>query len=115
MKNLKNDAAKFLVQRLDPSVFPSEKLFYWKARPKNPILASNNDLVNMFVRSMLTGELVRFVYCGGSEPGAVRSLKVALVFQHEPEGRVYVMGYCPERAANRVFCLDLIMVVHCWN
>jgi predicted DNA-binding transcriptional regulator YafY len=64
---------------------------------------------------MMTGESVQFVYVGGSEPGMTRSVKVSLVFQHEPQGRVYVSGYCPEREANRVFCLDLIMVVEVWN
>jgi hypothetical protein len=41
--------------------------------------------------------------------------KVSLVFQHDPAGRVYVSGYCPERGANRVFSLDLIMVIDAWN
>ena len=100
---------------LDPKLFPNEKLFYWTARPRNPILACNDDLANMFIEAMVTGEPVKFIYFGGSTPGATRSVKVFLVFQHDPEGRVYVSGYCPERSANRVFSLDLIMVIHAWN
>jgi predicted DNA-binding transcriptional regulator YafY len=69
----------------------------------------------MFIRAMVMGEAVQFVYFGGSEPGRTRSVKVSFVFQHSPEGRVYVSGYCPEREANRVFSLDLIMVVYGWN
>lgn len=88
---------------------------YWTARPRNPLLASNDDLATMFIAAMITGEAVKFIYVGGSEPGAIRSVKVSLVFQHDPEGRVYVSGYCPEREANRVFSLDLIMVVEVWN
>jgi len=78
---------------LDPSIFPNEKLFYWTARPRNPVLACNDDLANMFIQAMVTGEAVEFVYFGGSEPGRTRSVKVFLVFQHEPKGRVYVSGY----------------------
>ena len=113
MKN--RDAAKQLFQSLDPALVPNEKLFYWNIRPRNPVLASSDDLANMFIRSMLTGELVKFVYIGGSEPGAERTVKVSLVLQHCPEGRVYVMGWCPEREANRVFALDLVMVLSVWN
>lgn len=80
---------------------------YWTARPRNPLLACNDDPTNMFIEAMITGEAVEFVYCGGTEPGAVRNVKVSLASQHEPEGRVYVSGFCPERAANRVFALDL--------
>jgi hypothetical protein len=116
MKNKQNSLLRHLFEPgLDPNLFPNEKLFYWLARPRNPVLACNDDLANMFIQAMVTGELVQFVYVGGSEPGRTRSLKVSLVFQHEPQGRVYVSGYCPERAANRVFALDLIMVVHVWN
>ena len=75
----------------------------------------NDDLATMFIEAMVTGEPVQFIYCGGSKPGTTRSVKVALVFQHEPKGRVYVSGYCPERSANRVFSLDLIMVIYGWN
>jgi predicted DNA-binding transcriptional regulator YafY len=79
------------------------------------LLECHDDLANLFIQALVTGEVVKFIYAGGSEPGAVRSVKVSLVFQHDLKGRVYVSGYCPERAANRVFSLDLIMVVHAWN
>jgi predicted DNA-binding transcriptional regulator YafY len=116
MKNIRNSLLRHLLKSgLDPSIFPNEKLFYWTARPRNPVLACNDDLANMFIEAMVTGELVQFIYCGGSEPGTTRSVKVSLVFQHDPKGRVYVAGYCPERSANRVFALDLIMVIHAWN
>ncbi|MGD0816227.1 MAG: hypothetical protein ABSA83_21760 [Verrucomicrobiota bacterium] len=116
MKNIRNSLLRHLLKPgLDPKPFPNEKLFYWIARPRNPVLACNDDLAKMFIEGMVTGEPVQFIYCGGSTPGATRSLKVSLVFQHEPGGRVYVSGYCPERAANRVFSLDLIMVVDAWN
>ena len=62
-----------------------------------------------------TGRILEFIYVGGSKPGSPRTVNVSLVFQHEPEGRIYVSGYCRERAANRVFALDLIMVIHAWN
>jgi hypothetical protein len=100
---------------LNPKEFPPETLLYWIARPRNPLLACHDDLANMFIQAMLTGEAVEFIYCGGSKPGMIRSIKVSLVFQHEPAGRVYVSGYCPERSANRVFSLDLIMVIHVRN
>ena len=100
---------------IDPKLFPSEKLFYWLSRPRNPLLACNDPLANMFIEGMLTGEPVEFIYVSGSKPGCPRSVNVSLVFQHEPEGRIYVAGYCPERSANRVFALDLIMVVHTRN
>jgi hypothetical protein len=100
---------------LDPRLFPPETLFYWLVRPRNPILASDDPLVRMFIESMLKNEPVEFIYIGGSKPGSPRSVNVSLVFQHEPEGRIYVSGYCPERAANRVFALNLIMVIHAWN
>ncbi|MGP8202109.1 MAG: hypothetical protein ACLQU4_21690 [Limisphaerales bacterium] len=116
MKNIRNTLLRHLLKPgLDPKLFPSEKLLYWIARPRNPVLACNDDLTNMFIEAMVTGEAVEFVYFGGSKPGTTRSLKVSLVFQHEPEGRVYVSGYCPERSGNRVFSLDLIMVIHAWN
>jgi hypothetical protein len=117
MKNIrKNSLLRHLLQPgLDPQFFPNEKLLYWTARPRNPMLACHDDLANMFIQAMLTGEAVEFIYCGGSKPGATRTVKVSLVFQHEPAGRVYVSGYCPERSANRVFSLDLIMVIHARN
>jgi predicted DNA-binding transcriptional regulator YafY len=69
----------------------------------------------MFIEGMLTGEPVEFIYLGGSKPGSARKVNVSLVFQLEEEGRIYVAGYCREREANRVFALDLVMVVHVWN
>jgi len=69
----------------------------------------------MFIEAMLSGEPVEFIYVGGSKPGSPRKVSVSLVFQHEPAGRIYVSGYCTERSANRVFALDLIMVIHVWN
>jgi predicted DNA-binding transcriptional regulator YafY len=116
MKNIRNSLLRHLVQPgLNPKQFPPERLLYWIARPRNPVLACNDELANIFIQAMVTGEAVKFIYCGGSEPGATRSVKVSLVFQHEPAGRVYVSGYCPERSANRVFSLDLIMVIYAWN
>jgi hypothetical protein len=116
MKNIRNSLLRHLLQPgMHPKEFPPEALLYWIARPRNPVLACNDDLANMFIQSMLTGEPVSFIYIGGTQPGAMRSVKVSLVFQHEPAGRVYVSGYCPERGANRVFSLDLIMMIHVWN
>ena len=100
---------------LDPKLFPPEQLFYWLARPRNPVLASDDPMARMFIEGMLKGEAVEFIYLGGSTPGSLRKVSISLVFQHEPEGRIYVSGYCPERSANRVFARDLIMVVHAWN
>jgi hypothetical protein len=48
----------------------------------------------------------------GSKPGSPGKVNVSLVFQHVTEGRIYVAGYSPERASNRVFALDLIMVIN---
>jgi predicted DNA-binding transcriptional regulator YafY len=90
-------------------------LFYWMALPRTPVLASGDPLAMMFIEGMLTGKPVEFIYIGGSKPGSPRRVNVSLVFQHEPEGRIYVSGYCPERCANRVFALDLIMVIRGWN
>jgi predicted DNA-binding transcriptional regulator YafY len=100
---------------LDPKLFPPERLFYWLARPRNPVFATNDPLANMFIEGMLKGEPIEFIYVGGSTPGSARKVNVSLVFQHEPEGRIYVAGYCPERSANRIFALDLIMVIHVRN
>lgn len=69
----------------------------------------------MFIKAMITGKPTNFIYAGGSMPGFPRTVQVSLVFQHEPGGRIYVAGYCPERSANRVFSLDLIMVIHARN
>jgi predicted DNA-binding transcriptional regulator YafY len=85
-------------------------LYYWLARPRHPVLATDDALANIFVEAMLIGEPVEFIYVGGSKPGSPRKVNVSLVFQHEPEGRIYVAGYCAERASNRIFALDLIMV-----
>ena len=95
--------------------FPPETLFYWIARPRNPVLVSGDPLTRMLIKAMLRNEPVEFIYVGGSKPGSPRRVNVSLVFQHEPQGRIYVAGYCRERAANRVFALDLIMVIHVWN
>ena len=97
------------------SHFPSEKLFYWLTRPRNPVLTSDDPLANMFIEAMLKNEPVEFIYVAGSKPGLPRKVNVSLVFQHAPEGRIYVAGYCPERSANRVFALDLVMVIQAWN
>jgi len=116
MKNERNSSRLALISSgLDPKLVPSEKLFDWMLRPRNPVLASDDPLVNMFVEAMLTGEPVNFIYASGSEPGAARTLNVSLVFLHEPEGRIYVSGYCPERSAARIFALDSIMVIHAEN
>ena len=100
---------------LDPDLFPPEDLFYWLAQPRNPVFTCDDPMGRMFIERMLTGEPVSFVYQGGSEPGAVRTISVSLVFQHEPEGRIYISGYCLERKANRVFALDLVMQGCLWN
>ena len=113
MKNIQNSSRRDLIlPGLNTKLFPPETLFYWMALPRNPVLASHDPLARMFIEGMLTGELVEFIYIGGSKPGSPRRVNVSLVFQHQPEGRIYVSGYCPERAANRVFALDLIMVIH---
>ena len=113
MKNIRNSSRRdVLPPDLDPKLFPPETLFYWLARPRNPVVASHDPLARMFIEGMLTGKPVEFIYIGGSKPGSPRRVNVSLVFQHEPEGRIYVSGYCAERAANRVFALDLIMVIH---
>jgi predicted DNA-binding transcriptional regulator YafY len=85
------------------------------ARPRNPIFASTDPLAKMFIKAMVKGHLVNFIYCGGSTPGAARTASVSLVFQHEPRGRIYIAAYCPERGANRIFALDLVMVIHARN
>jgi predicted DNA-binding transcriptional regulator YafY len=116
MKNIRNFKRQDLIRiGLDSKLCPAEALFHWMARPRNPVLASDDPLANMFIEAMLAGEPVEFIYVGGSKPGSPRKVSVSLVFQHVPEGRIYVAGYCPERAANRVFSLDLIMVVYEWN
>lgn len=101
--------------RLDPKLFPSRKLLRWLVQPRHPVVDCDDDLVNLFIESMLTGEPVHFIYIGGSEPGSPRRVQVSLVFQHKPAGRIYVSGYCLARSAHRVFALDLIMMVQAWN
>jgi predicted DNA-binding transcriptional regulator YafY len=116
MKNIRATSILNLVRiGLDPKLLPSEKLFYWLVRPRHPLWASDDPLANKFIEAMLTGEAVEFIYVGGSKPGSPRSVNVSLVFQHETEGRIYISGYCPERSSNRVFALDLIMVIHARN
>jgi hypothetical protein len=116
MKNIRNSPRRDLwLPGLVPKLFPPETLFYWLARPRNPVLASGDPLARLFIAGMLTGKPVEFIYIGGSKPGSPRRVNVSLVFQHEPKGRIYVSGYCPERSANRVFALDLIMVIHACN
>jgi hypothetical protein len=113
MKDIRITLARNLIQLgLDPKLFPSANLFYWLGRPRHPVWLSDDPLANTFIEAMLTGEPVAFIYVGGSKPGSPRSVNVSLVFQHDPEGRIYVSGYCPESASNRVFALDLIMMLH---
>ncbi|MGO8701191.1 MAG: WYL domain-containing protein [Limisphaerales bacterium] len=100
---------------MDPKLFPRETLFYWLALPRNPIFASEDPLTRMLIEAMLKNEPVEFIYVGGSKPGSPRLVNVSLVFQHEPQGRIYISGYCRERAAIRTFALDLIMLIHAWN
>ncbi|HEY3861376.1 MAG TPA: hypothetical protein VGO59_05755 [Verrucomicrobiae bacterium] len=100
---------------LDPKQFPPESLLYWIALPRNPMLVSKDPLAGMFIKAMLTGQAARFIYIGGRTPGAPRTVNVSLVFQHEPHGRIYVSGFCQERRENRIFALDLIMVIYGWN
>jgi predicted DNA-binding transcriptional regulator YafY len=95
--------------------FPPELLLYWLARPRNPVFASSDPLTKMLIRAMLSGKPASFIYTGGSTPGSTRLVNISLVFQHEPAGRIYVAGFCQSRRANRIFALDLIMVVHARN
>jgi predicted DNA-binding transcriptional regulator YafY len=112
MNNIENYSQQDLRRiGLDHIRSPSAKLFHWLARPRHPVLASDDPLINLFVQAMLIEKTVEFVYVGGSKPGSPRKVNVSLVFRHEPEGRIYIAGYCQERASNRVFALDLIMVV----
>jgi hypothetical protein len=69
----------------------------------------------MFIQSMVTGEQVDLMYVEGSTPGLPRKINLSLVFQHQTEGGIYVAGYCHSRAANRIFRIDLAMVIHAWN
>jgi len=116
MKNIRNFRTEDLIRiGLDPKLCPPERLLYWLIKPRNPILASHDPLARMLIEGMLKNEPVQFIYLGGSKPGSPRKVIISQVFQHGPDGRVYVAGYCQERAANRVFALDLIMVLGAWN
>jgi hypothetical protein len=116
MKNIRNCKPGSLIRiGLDPKLFPSETLFYWLIKARNPVLASDDPLAKMFIAGMLTGEKVQFIYWGGSQSGSPRNVNVSLIFQHEAESRIYVAGFCHERQANRVFALDLVMAVYASN
>jgi hypothetical protein len=108
------DPARLLFQGLDPSKVPNQKLWWWNIRPRNTYLSGHDDIAEMFILGIVTGEEIKFVYFGGSEPGTT-SIKPFLVFQDGPDGRVWVFGWCPEREANLVFALDLVMAVEGWN
>ena len=94
-----------------PALVLSEDLSRWLTQPRLPLLSTGDPLVAMFIKAMLTGEEAAFIYVGGATPGAWRRIKVSLVFRHQPGGRIYVSGYCPERSAHRIFSLDLIMAI----
>jgi hypothetical protein len=48
MKNIQNPSPRDLLGiGLNPKLFPSEKLFYWLVRPRNPVLASNDPLASI--------------------------------------------------------------------
>ncbi len=116
MKNIKNPELADLIRiGLDPKLFPPERLFYWLTRPRNPVLASSDPLTLMFIQAWLTAEPVEFIYVGGSKPATPRKISVSLVFQHDPQSRIYIAGYCQERKANRIFALDLIISLSAWN
>jgi hypothetical protein len=107
------DPARLLFQGPDPSKVPNQKLWWWNIRPRNTYLSGHDEMAEMFIRGILTGEEIRFVYFG-SELG-LTSIKPFLVFQDHQDGRVWVSGWCPERGANRAFALDLIRQVGVWN
>jgi predicted DNA-binding transcriptional regulator YafY len=115
MKNIRRISDGSLSPKLKPSQFPNERLFSWLLQARLPVLASEDPLVTMFIQGMLTGERVDFIYVGGSQPGLPRAISVSFVFQHSEHGRIYIAGYCHLRSANRVFALDLAMVIHSWN
>jgi hypothetical protein len=70
MKNIRYTLPRDLLKiGLDPKFFPPEKLFYWLIQPRNPVLASDNSLANMFIEAMLTGEPVEFIYVGDRSQG----------------------------------------------
>jgi predicted DNA-binding transcriptional regulator YafY len=99
----------------DANVLPAEMLLEWLMRPRYPVLKSMDPLAKMFIHAMLAGKPMDFIYVGGSHPGIVRRVSISLVFRHEPYGRIYIAGYCHERASNRIFALDLIMVIQAGN
>jgi predicted DNA-binding transcriptional regulator YafY len=116
MKKLQNSSeSDFQSLNLNPKRLPLELLVHWLALPRNPLMASPDPLAKLFIKAMLTGKPANFIYVGGSTPGASRTVHVSLVFQHVPGGRVYVSGFCPERAANRIFALDLMMIIGARN
>jgi len=111
MKTENWESRELIFPLLDPKLFPPERLFYWLALPRNPVFASPDPVAKMFIAAMLKGKKAQFVYVGGSTPGLPRIITPSLVFRHEPEGRIYVVGYCHIRAATRVFALDKAMVI----
>jgi predicted DNA-binding transcriptional regulator YafY len=116
MKNTRDIRRRDLIKNgLDPEVLPGDELLHWLTQARHPVLACPDKLATLFIEAMLTGESVEFIYIGGTTPGNLRTVKVSLVFQHEPKGRIYVSGFCLGRSAHRVFALDLIMVIHAWN
>jgi hypothetical protein len=53
MKNIQSSLLQHLFEPgLDHSKFLPERLFYWTARPRNPVLVCNDDLANLFIRAM---------------------------------------------------------------
>lgn len=107
--NLNSDRSSSVAAVLNPHELPAEKLFYWMMSAKNPVLASDDPIVRMFLAAAIKGERVNFFYLAGSEPGKLRTVSPASVFQHDPEGVIYVAGYCHQRQANRVFRLDRVL------
>jgi hypothetical protein len=115
MKTNTRQSSLFLKPDFDPKQFPPERLFYWLAQPRHPVFASPDPMTKMFIEAMFQSKTTQFIYCGGSTPGLSRSIDVSLVFQHEAEGRIYVAGFCHSRQSNRIFALDMIMVIHAKN
>jgi hypothetical protein len=102
------------ISKLNPKKNP-ERLIRWLAAPRIPILVSEEPLVTMCIQAMLKGEQIDLIYVGGSTPGASREINVSLVFQHMTDGGIYVAGYYHSRKANRIFRIDLAMVIHARN
>ena len=116
MKDLRALSVTALLQpTVDPQEFSSTQLYEWLSRPRIPVLKSNDPLTRVFIESMVTENSAQFIYVGGSKPGSARSIRVSLVFQHEVGGRIYIAGYCEERRSNRIFALDLSMIIHAWS